>query len=144
MFSPEKAHLESCIPPIYFFFLLQTKLSFYCTHLASVHPRTNMGDFSGGCTSLPHWIQRFVPTQLWVAQGPRKGGRLTALMHRRGLAWGRASENLSPSITAYMLLSLVLSSERFLLRKLTKFSVLLERRILNSVSSFRILSYECD
>lgn len=86
-------------------------------------------------------------TQLWERQGPRKGGRGSwkkyCIDKEEGSCMRESSENPSPSYAACMLLALVFFSEMFLLRKLTKFSVLLERQILNSVSSFRILLYEC-
>lgn len=94
-----------------------------------------------------YWMQRFVLTQLWERQGPRKGGhgswKTYCIDKEKGSCMRESSENPSPSYAVCMLLALLFFSERFLLRKLTKFSVLLERQILNSVSSFRILLYEC-
>lgn len=85
------------------------------------------------------WIQIFVLTQLWERQGPRKGGHVSwkiyCIYKEKGSCTRESSENPSPAYAACMLLALLLSSERLLLlRKLIKFSVLLERQILNSLS----------
>lgn len=67
-----------------------------------------MGAFSGDCTTLPPWVQRSVPTQLWVAQGRRKGGRFPVLMSRRGLGWERVigkSQSFNCCLYAFIIIA---------------------------------------
>lgn len=135
---PKKAHLKSCMPSGIFFFLEHTH-----KRKKVVFSQRKLYPFF-----ILTWIQIFVLTQLWERQGPRKGRHVSWKIYcidkEKGSCTRESSENPSPAYAACMLLALLLSSERFLLRKLTKFSVLLERQILNSVSCFHILLYECD